>query len=307
MDPQRRTAAMFAHDLVPSPVLAPCPVKPIEGPDGWQIDIPRGPWLGFYTPLLEEFLAAPPKAPWPTNIGGHHTHTGRVGPWVIRVASDGSVIARAQGTWVIPVPLVLTGPGAQASWGSGKACWDALPKDWLSHALMAVLASLAPYPGCPAGTMPSTPKAWALWWKPGRWVQPKQWAQVLERAMETVGALMGTHPDRSTDVYMTAPTLYPDGQMGEGEVVTSPTLGGDLMKALLRPLLARTGACAQAWTSCTRSPGKGPQGAALIHCPIGNWQVELPLPTAHATLGVHTHPDYAPLRALMAAQTSPTA
>lgn len=276
--------------MTTTPFFAPCPVSAQHGPNGWVLDAVDGPWVGYMTDDLLTMLTQPAKA-WPRNLAGDRVFAGRVGPWAVRVAFDGSLIARLKGRLALPFPLVLTGPTTQTNrfaWSSGKACWDAVDKKWLNHALATIAQSLAPTKAVRIGEHQPDPKAWPLWWIPGTWRNPDQTRTAFEKALRLVAAERPAE-DVGTVIHLNldASTVHRDGSI---RPAPTPNVTDPLHLRVLHhfaPFLRTPAAVAHAWTGGPRTPapwtGKR-EGITLITPPMGNLLSTLPQVTAHERL-----------------------
>lgn len=135
-----------------------------------------------------------------------------------------------------------------------------------------------------------------MWWIPGRCTSIKDWEGILDEAFDHTAALLATTPDPTPlTITLTAPTIAWDGRVQPGTVQHTNSPDGRIMAPLLRPLLARSGAAAPAWTTTQRGPAHpnicAVLGTSLISAPIGTWtRPPLPARSAHASIDAHAHP-----------------
>lgn len=286
---------MHTHPIVHVP-LGACPITAQTGPHGWILDAVDHAWVGLLAPTLDTMLSKRKKE-WPYNDERSLVHAGQAGPWSVRVAFDGSIIARARHNHAqtIPVPMALTGPQGCVHWDSGRACWDAMDKGWLASALTAIAQSFQGTMAVGVGADRVPEGAWPLWWRPGSWVDQDAVEHTVMGAATIAAGLLG--PDSAGQNINLR--LHGSSVRRDGSIVATKRIGHDhtpastLIVRLLTPLMVRTGMVATAWSTSLRVPNvpvsPRREGAAMITPPIAQPHLFLPKVTNHDRLAIIHH------------------
>lgn len=280
-------------------LMQPVPFQPLQGPNGWRLDLMPMPHVGMAAQSIEGYLTCASGKPKMGASGPQPAWRKRLGRFTVWGWFDGSIAVKPLSGAPVPFPMWLHHESDKVYPPVDQGDMPNVDLDWLRQALVhtAALVHGTAYAAIEAGTL--GPDRWPAWWANGRHphAHATDWNPILDDAAVLAAAWFrasGKTAPIAVPFSVWGGLLLPDGTVQPATFEESG-LGTDLqafLHAAMKDVLGSLDAVAIAWSATMhviQSP-TGHQRTAHLPCiipaPITLVTRTLPNPSAHLVLEI---------------------